>query len=365
MRDYLKWRGDLDFSQSEFCEVDNLILSCLSYVNFTDIVPDSADCISIADAAERFFAVHTQKELKKDQSLIREAPFLLRDMALTKRFRTLLLRHYKNLADIKKELQFSAVEILLGDGSSFISYCGTDDTLNGWKEDFNMSLGNVPAETAATDYLNQIGNFGYRPLRVGGHSKGGHLAIYAASLCMPEIQGRILDVYSNDGPGFLELFFDTPGYKKIQPRIHRYVPEFSIVGMLLHNTGTPVILQSSNRGIMQHSAFSWQIEGPSFIRGEKQSMLARTFTDSVRNWLCELDTAQRKVFIDDLFTLLQATGARTLSELQDSGIRGLTAMAKELDAIHPETREKFDALRKIFMSQWKDSMKDTKINLSR
>lgn len=364
MTDYLKWRGDLTFSQTPFCEADNLILSCLSYVKLDGIVSDDSECITIKEASNQFFRLHSAKELKEDHSFVRSAPFLLKDMAGTIRFQNLLLRHYENLIDTEKELQFCALEILMEDGSSFVSFRGTDDTIVGWKEDFNMSFGKVPAEDASVRYLNQIGHFGQRPLRVGGHSKGGHLAVYAASLCDFSVQDRILAVYSNDGPGFYDLFCETPGYKKIQPRIHKYVPEFSIFGMLLYDTEDPIFIKSRSKGVMQHDAFSWEIEGPSFLRGEKHSFLAQVFTDSVQDWLKEMNAQQRKAFIDDLFSLLETTGAQTIQELHESGLKSLTSIAKELDTIDPKTREKLDSLLRIFLSQWGDSIRSTRFSIS-
>ena len=122
---YLRWRGDLSFAQSPFNEVDGLVFCYLAYVNLDGIAPeDQEDSITVEEAAEQFFAVRTQAELDADRSLIRNAPYLMKEMAKTRRFSQVLIKNYTNkISDIKK-LQFSAMEILPGDGSSYIAYRG-------------------------------------------------------------------------------------------------------------------------------------------------------------------------------------------------------------------------------------------------
>ena len=156
MLDYLVWRGDLTFAQSEFNEVDNLILCYLVYVNLDGIAPEMGEeAVSVRQLSETFFTRYSEKELEKDKSFIRFAPVVLKEMAQTRRFGDLLVQNYVNKVDLEKMLQFAAMEIQLGDGTTFVAYRGTDDTIVGWKEDFYLSRGVVPAEKEAVDYLNR------------------------------------------------------------------------------------------------------------------------------------------------------------------------------------------------------------------
>lgn len=350
--DYLKWRGDLTFAQSPFNEVDNLILSCLSYVELDGIVPEHQGSVTIAEASADFFDKHPETETNDSRFLLRSAPLLLKEMAKTRRFGTSGLMHYTNRLSTKRELQFSAVEILLGDGTSYIAYRGTDDTIIGWREDFNMSIGNVPAEHAAAKYLSQTGSFSRRMLRVGGHSKGGHLALYAAAKCSDDVQRRILNIYNNDGPGFYYDLSKNDDFIRIRPRIKMFIPEFSIVGMLMHHNAAPFIVQSNGAGIYQHNPFSWQLEGTHFLQSDSLNPAAKIFSESMKTWLEQMSPSQRQVFIDDMFSVLDASGASTISELQSQGIRYMPAMLKQLNSLHPETKEKAELFLKLLVSQF-------------
>lgn len=350
---YLRWRGDLSFAQSPFNEVDGLVFCYLAYVNLDGIAPENPEeSITVKEAAEQFFTVRTQAELDADRSLIRNAPYLMKEMAKTRRFAQALIKNYTNKISDIKELQFSAMEILPGDGSSYVAYRGTDDTIVGWKEDFNLSTGTIPAEKEAAGYLNRIAAYSDRPLRVGGHSKGGNLAVFGASECELSVQKRIRRVYNYDGPGFNAEFFERPGIHRIQSKIRRFIPEFSIFGMLLEDTTEPMVIKSSQKGIMQHDGLSWQIEGPVFVRGKGLDAAAQIFSDSMETWLAQSDDEQKNLFIDDLFSVMEAPGFETLSELQAGGLYSIRKMWQRLDKLNPQTREKVDELIRIMMGHW-------------
>ena len=242
--DYLKWRGDLTFSQDAFNEVDNLLLSYVAYVNLEGLsVGAGEEQVTLEEVSRRFFVLHSEEELAADKSFTRLAPYIVKMMAQSNRYRTSIISNYVNMVNPQLELQFSAVQLDLSDGSKNFCFRGTDDNIVAWKEDFNLGLGEVPAQKLASEYLNRFG-VGTSPIRVSGHSKGGNLAVYAAAACKIEVQERITDVYSNDGPGFVHEFVTSDSYKKIQNRIHRYIPDSSIIGMLLENPVEPQVIKS-------------------------------------------------------------------------------------------------------------------------
>lgn len=351
--DYLEWRGDLSFEKSPFNEVDNLIVSYLSYVNLDGIAPGPGEGqMTIREASERFFDTYTQEELDKDKSFIRLVPYMMRTMAETERFGQAVMRNYVNKIEEKTVLQFCALELELGDGTSYVSFRGTDDTIVGWKEDFLLCNGVVPAEQEAANYLNMVGKNSAGKLRVGGHSKGGNLAIYAAADCQAEVQDKIIEVYNNDGPGFEKEFLSTPALEKIRPRIKRFLPESSVIGMLLEHMAEPVILQSSQKGILQHDGLSWQVLGPSFVTCDERSRMSKVFDKTLRGWIDGLEPKQREDFIDDLFAVLEAPGVLTLTELQDGGMKNVRAMLKRMEELTPESREIVEKLLKGFLNSW-------------
>lgn len=356
--DYLNWRGDLTLEADPFNEVDNLILAYLSYAKLEGAVPAPGEGeITIQEAAARFFALHTEEEIKKDKSFVRKAPYLLQMAAESERFGHAKLCSFVDHVDTEKEIQFAALEIRLDDGTSYISYRGTDDTIVGWKEDFRLCNGVVPAEQEAAAYLQLVGSMHERPLRIGGHSKGGNLAIYASADCGYVLQDRIEAIYNNDGPGLsAELLMDER-LQRILPKIVRIIPESSVIGMLLEHKAEPLIIKSSSSGVMQHDGLSWQVMGNHFERAGELSSSAKVFDTSIRSWINGIEPAKRTVFIDDLFSVLEASGCETLTELQNSGLKAFTQMLRAMEKLEPETGKQVTGLLRIFADQWTDSLK--------
>lgn len=352
MTDYIDWRGDIGFDYDPFNEVDSLILTNLSYVDFDGVVPGiGGGDITLAEACVKFFMIHSEEEYRRSKSFVAFAPFLMQKLATCERFHNTRLRNYVNHVDAEKEVQFSALEILTEDGVSFVSFCGTDDTLVGWKEDFNMSYMVVPADGLALDYLNAIHGYTDMPIRVGGHSKGGHLAIYASALCDPLIQNRIIAVYDHDGPGFSSEFMEEEGLKNITSRINRVIPDTSIIGMLMEHNVTPMVVKSSESGMNQHAALSWQVKGKHFETVDELSATGKVLDDTIKSWMYSYDTDGRKAFVEDMFAVLEAPGVKTVSELQDGGIGTLRTMLKQMENVNPETRKTIEKLISILFDQ--------------
>lgn len=203
---------------------------------------------------------------------------MMMEMAKSVRFGKCVVRNYVNDIVTEAEQQFAAMEIVLEDGTSYVSFRGTDDTIIGWKEDFNLSTGVVPAQKRAIEYLQKISEHTDGMLRVGGHSKGGNLAIYGSVMCKSAHE-KILEIYSNDGPGFSREFQELPETKEMMPKIIRIIPEYSIIGTLLEHEKEPVIVASSSKGLLQHDAFSWEVQGPALVRRDSLNKTALRFIE--------------------------------------------------------------------------------------
>lgn len=219
--DYLDWRGDLAIAVDGFCEVDNLLLAQLVYVDFEGIVPapEAGGYITLEDASETFWSSHDEEEILQKVSMTKSAPFVLKKMAQTRRFAGVRLSHYINDISDEEQSQFSAMCVELEDGSLYVSYSGTDNTIVGWRENFNMGfLAETPGQLKAVAYLNGVcSDFTGTDIRVGGHSKGGNLAVYASVKCRSSIQKRIVGIYSNDGPGFWRELVEGEAYQRMLP----------------------------------------------------------------------------------------------------------------------------------------------------
>ena len=363
--DYISWRGDLTFAQSPFNEVDNLILACFSYVNL-DRIPavTRQKGIELKKLVKEFKKLHTIKELEADKSFIRLAPFMMFEMAESVRFGNCVIRNYVNEIVTEAEQQFSAVEIVLDDGTSYISFRGTDDTIIGWKEDFNLSTGVVPAQERAVEYMERISDKASGMLRVGGHSKGGNLAIYGSVMCK-SAHDKILEIYSNDGPGFSKEFQESPETAEMMPKIIRIIPEYSIIGTLLEHEKQPIIVASTSRGLLQHDGFSWEVQGPGLVRRDSLNKTALRFIEILHKWIDGMDTEQKRLLIEDLFATLQASGYENLSEVQSGGIKSLAAMVKRLDKFAPESRGMMQELLTAICGGWLEQLQEsTKDKLS-
>ena len=363
--DYISWRGDLTFAQSPFNEVDNLILACFSYVNL-DRIPavTRQKGIELKKLVKEFKKLHTIKELEADKSFIRLAPFMMLEMAESVRFGNCVIRNYVNEIVTEAEQQFSAVEIVLDDGTSYISFRGTDDTIIGWKEDFNLSTGVVPAQERAVEYMQRISDKASGMLRVGGHSKGGNLAIYGSVMCK-SAHDKILEIYSNDGPGFSKEFQESPETAEMMPKIIRIIPEYSIIGTLLEHEKQPIIVASTSRGLLQHDGFSWEVQGPGLVRRDSLNKTALRFIEILHKWIDGMDMEQKRLLIEDLFATLQASGYENLSEVQSGGLKSLAAMVKRLDKFAPESRGMMQELLTAICGGWLEQLQEnTKDKLS-
>ncbi|MBQ9851625.1 MAG: DUF2974 domain-containing protein [Ruminiclostridium sp.] len=281
---------------------------------------------------------------------------LLTALAASPRFREVRLMGYTNRMDAGQEMQFTAVTFQLRPDLSYVAFGGTDTSLVGWKENFNMTfLSPVPAQTEAARYLTQAAAHCSGDLLVGGHSKGGNLAVYAAASVSPDIQTRIRRVYSHDGPGFPKTFLTSPGYGAIRDRVEKTVPQGSVVGLLLESEACQVI-QSSQRSILQHDPFSWTVEGSGFLPAPDLTDEARYWDRTLDDWVDSVEPAQREGFIDALYDILTTTHAASLEDLRDHWQTHLPAILKAAGSLEPDTRTLLlQTLRELGTAGWRNA----------
>lgn len=313
--DYLKRRGSISFTEDPFNEVDNLVLAMLAYADFDGVMDNSFKEIDLETADRSYFEKHSRSKAKKSIFHFVRAPLLMDSMLKGERFRDTLLTKYVDIVNDDKDMQMAAVTFLLNDGSAYVAFRGTDTTVVGWKEDFNMSyLSDTEGQLSAVSYLNEVGKEIKGPIRVGGHSKGGNFAVYAAAFCDREIQDRIVAVYTNDGPGFRSEVMEREAYKRILPKVVSIVPDTSIVGVLLTSNVGHIIVKSKEAGLMQHDALTWMIEQNRF-KQTKQSAIGSLIDTSQKEWLSKIDDETREMFVNTLFSLFESTGMETFDEM--------------------------------------------------
>lgn len=353
LSEYLLWRGDITFEEVSLNVVDALLLSQVSYLDFKGIIGDEEERqeATLAQISKRYWELHTQEELENCVSFaLRTTGILLREMAQTRRFSSLLLRNYASRLDTKVQEQFAAVEIVLGKGESYISYSGTDDSLIGWKEDFNMCfLSPVPAQTDALAYLERILENENRKVYIGGHSKGGNLAVYATVKCKRMFHRNILRVYNFDGPGFSREFIEGFRYQDVKEKIETWVPESSIVGMLLEHEEDYQVVKSKHNGIMQHDVTSWEVMGPGLIRLPEVKPASRRMAAGVKEWLGGLKPEELEFFSNCIYEILSATEAKTLADLNNDKWKSAVAIIRSYNTMDKKAKEMLLALIKAMM----------------
>jgi len=353
MFDYLSWRGDLDFNASPFNAIDNIILSQLSYFTLDGIVPTVQDKGSISVAlAVRIFNEKSKEPGFKLSSQFKEDPDLIRALGASKRFGNCELFGFVNHIDNDIEVQFSAFCISTNDGHAFMVFRGTDSSLVGWKEDFNMCFMDViPSQILAVEYVEKMAPLVKGKLRIGGHSKGGNLAIYASSHCKKKIQKRISEIYSNDAPGFSEKEIQSPGFLAVKDKIKSFVPQSSIIGMLMRNGWKNKIIQSSQNGLMQHCLYSWDVSYNDFIYTDKVTPVSQIINKTIHDWFIKYDNSKREHFIEALYHLLNAAELKSTTDFEHSWFSVTGRILKSLNEVDEPTKKIIkDTLGELFLS---------------
>ena len=334
--DYVRWRGDLTLEQSEFNEIDNLILARFSYFPFDKIIREN-EIATIKELSRRF----SNQDVTKLPILWKDDVELFPLMGNSKRFGGMLATKYINKIDAEQEKQFSAITVLMPDGTIYVSYRGTDNTIVGWKEDFNMSFkSHIASQISAKQYFEEIAKeYPSSKIIIGGHSKGGNIAVYAATFASKDVKDRIINVYNNDGPGFCEDVIETPEYQEILPRVHTYIPQSSIIGRLMNHKEKYTIVESVQRGIMQHDLYSWQVLGKEFITLKKLTNESEFIDKTIKDWLENVEPEKREQVIDAVFEILNTTEAQTMKELKANWFANAKTILGTYKNIDSDTKE--------------------------
>lgn len=350
--DYLYWRGDLSFDDSEFNELDGAILARLSYLPFekTDLFADENASVTIAEAAKTMLAMPDIGNLVLQKEDVRLLASLLR----SPRYENAVLSNFVNKIDEETQTQFSAVTVRFRDGESYISFRGTDNTLVGWKEDFNMSFGEVPSQRLAAEYINGVGKSG-DVLTVGGHSKGGNLAVYASAFADEDVQNRIKTVYNYDGPGFGDEVLASEGYGRIRDRVRTFVPQSSVVGMLLGHEEKYTIVYSAYVGIMQHDIYSWSVRRMGFSYVEEVDEGSKFVDKTLKSWISAMTKEQRESLVDALYDIVLKTDASTVREIGENPVESALKVLRSVKDLDETTREAVGRALLLLLKSTKNS----------
>jgi hypothetical protein len=324
--------------QLPFTEVDGLILSWFAYLRMPEAYADiySWKGMKLLD----IYRGEYFEEMFRDVLYRDATQELLAAAAASPRFRNLRMFHYMEEMDEDLDKQFAAVTFKIRDGLYYIAFRGTDQSFAGWKEDMNMSLdGPIPSQMAAVRYLETVRRKVRGSLMVGGHSKGGNLASYAAGKCSRACQKRIAAGYSYDGPGFQKEVLEDSGFANVKDRLHKLLPQSSIIGMFFEQECEYEIVKSHERGILQHNPFSWEIVERKFVVQNKLTPDALILCKGINNWIEGLTQEDRELFITSIFDILKETGESDFNEFHVNLQQNIPVIAKKIVHMEKETRQ--------------------------
>ena len=355
--DYINWRGDLTFGQAPLNCVDSLIFSQMAYFPFDGLWTEEENGkITLAEAQKRLWR-NLEQGANPDFHMAKDRE-LFPAMAASRRFGNLKLRDYVNLIDQKQEKQFSAVTVLMPEGA-FIVYRGTDNTLVGWNEDLNMSFTTpVPAQIEAVAYFEKEVELVEGPIWMGGHSKGGNLALYAAMFCEESLRNRITGVYCNDSPGYDGTIVTKDHYQLLEGRIHSFVPQSSIVGMMFDHVEDYVVVHSRQIGPLQHDLYSWSVQGPDFVRLSAVKESSMFWDKTLKEWMGRVEPAQREAFVDAIFAILGSTNANSFKEMRHDILKNSGIILKSVKNLDPETKKMVLDTMSLLLHSAQDQMPD-------
>ena len=337
LMDYMAWRGEFPLSVSPWNEVDALLAAVLSYLNFHGMGDYRGWTLREAKRIDLL--------VPDDHTAFPARRKMFEAMAESERFGDVRMHHFIALTDAEVSMQFSAMCLDLPDNTMAVVFRGTDNTLVGWREDFNMAYQTqVPGQQAAAYYLAKAAKVTDRPIRLIGHSKGGNLAVYAAASVSRKIQGRIEGIWSFDGPGMNLETARGEGYERIRDRIRSYIPQTSIIGLLMEYYKPYTVVRSGARGLEQHDPMTWQVYGGHFEELESIDRTASLVSETLHEWLANSTPEQRGAFVDTLFRLADNTNATKMSDLLGEKFKNLRKIIGGRKEVDPETRKLFSRL---------------------
>ena len=354
---YLEEYGHLSFAELPFNEVDALVLSQFSYLKWKGLVPKPSytkEAISLKEMKETMdeTVVFSDERYEKNNRL------LFARLSESKRFAGMSCNYFTDIINEFVETQFCAITCFFTDMVPVVVFRGTDENLIGWKEDFNMAFNKpVPGQRLSALYLNEAGSRIDGEFMVCGHSKGGNLAVYSSMNAFADIQKRIKRIYSFDGPGFRPEILNSEDYEKIAGRIEKYIPQSSLVGMILENHEDYMVIDSHSIGLLQHDPYTWKVADASFVRKEAVHKSSKFMNTTLNEWILKLNEEQLEIFVGTLFHILEGCDSKNLIDMAIDWKKSVSGMIRASKQVDDATRDEIAAILQMFTDVMKENLK--------
>ena len=336
---YIKRQQEKTFQDEPFNEVDALVLAQFIYLKLDGIVPtvsEKKEAVYLYELADNmdYEKVFADERYRKDNTELFEA------MAESRRFRRMRMNYFSDITSVLAETQFSAMTVFLEEGPTVIIYRGTDETMVGWKEDFNMCFKEpVTGQSLSALYLQQVSELLEGDFTVLGHSKGGNFAIYASMNVEEKVQNRISKVYSFDSPGFRPEILESVDFEKIKDRIIKYLPHSSLFGVLMQSKENYQIVECFSIGLLQHNPYNWQVSGNEFKKLDKLDRGSIFLSETYNEWLYSLNDEELHAYSEIWYHIMQEAKITTMLEIAKEPGKSLVSLIDAIRETDDKTKE--------------------------
>lgn len=344
--DYIKKYGDTSFCDMPFGEADNVALCGMYYMPFDKVVSDSFDDepVDYKTASDEIFELRGRKHTPVGLVLLKNISEQMVLMSKYKRFQEMKVVAAVRVYEKAPAVQFEAATFLLPDGKIVVLFKGTDDTLTGWKEDFDiLTKKGIPSNSLSIEYLEKTAKKFDGNIIVCGHSKGGFIAQYAALYSSKEVRDRIEVVYNDDGPGFWDYsYLESETYAEMLPKYRHFVPQSSFIGMMLaHDNDYEIIKSNQILGPLQHDLNSWQFSGKKLVRAEELTDMGKMNDGVLRDLVGGLDDESEKVLDTVLDKVLSGVNQTGLLDVKKNFVPALKGGVEAWRSLDRDTQKKF------------------------
>ncbi|HEM4041792.1 DUF2974 domain-containing protein [Streptococcus suis] len=358
-----------NFYDKPINKLDILALTELSYLPFDNLVPYSFTENGVRlDRLEAAFEETYKNNFPPFSMVTKNRLALLGLLAKSIRFKSIKAFGFVDDYQLEQEKQFSAISYRIDRKTIVTCFRGTDDTIIGWKEDFHMTyMDEIPAQRAASGYLEKLMMQQGGHFYLAGHSKGGNLALYAACQQATDQQDRILAIYPFDSPGLHKKHLEALSYQAIHQRIFPVIPQNSIVGMMLETPENAQIVQSNTLGILQHISFSWEVDGSDFKLAPALTSDSLQTDQALKTWTASLTDDELRDFFDLFFGIFIKAGIERFSDIMVNPLQKLQEIDRLRKEIAPEEAEMVDKLIRLLFDTryqiWRDNIPSPEISL--
>ena len=332
---YAKHNKDKDFIDLPFNDVDALILAELAYVNF-DLAVGNYDFVPFKDVvikdAKDFYYGSVDYALNEK---------LFDILKTSKRYQDVKVGFCRSSIDEKKAKQFFALTFLLPNRIAYVAFRGTDVSILGWKEDLMIAYKDgIPGQEDAVKYIKDISKLFTGKFYIGGHSKGGNLALYSALHMGPRLENRLIKVYSFDGPGFRKDIKLLESFERIKDKVVKYLTSNDMVGVIYNGVPNPKVIFSTGILLGGHGPFRWQINSftNDFIYTSDRILFSHLNEKALMEWLREMSDEDKKMAVDVLLDVLSE--CETVYDLLLKAGRIITHGKETFENYSPYQREK-------------------------